>query len=66
MRVRVAPEACIGSGNCARTAPETFGQNDVDGVVVLLDAAPPAYREAAVRAAADQCPVAAITVDGPA
>jgi len=65
MRVRVATDVCIGSGNCARTAPATFTQDDTDGIVVLLDAEPPAAQRAAVREAADQCPVAAILVDEP-
>jgi ferredoxin len=59
----VDADVCIGSGNCARTAPATFGQSDADGVVVLLEPEPPAGRRPAVRVAVAQCPVAAIALD---
>jgi ferredoxin len=65
MRVRVASDACIGAGNCARSEPTVFAQRDADGVVVLLDPDPPPAQEAAVREAAALCPVAAILLDQP-
>jgi ferredoxin len=65
VRVRVATDVCIGSGNCARTAPATFTQDDTEGLVVLLDPEPPDGQRAAVRVAAQQCPVAAILLDEP-
>ncbi|MER7164436.1 ferredoxin, partial [Streptomyces lydicus] len=39
-----------------------FDQRDEDGVVVLLDAAPPAAQHDAVREAAAICPAAVIEV----
>lgn len=43
-------------------APRVFDQRD-DGIVVLLDAAPPSELHAAVREAACVCPGAAIRLD---
>ncbi|MFD8980539.1 ferredoxin [Streptomyces sp. NPDC059564] len=61
LRVDVSRELCCGAGMCALLAPEVFDQSD-EGVVLLLDARPPAAEHAAVREAADQCPCAAITL----
>ncbi|WP_149561833.1 ferredoxin [Streptomyces cacaoi] len=63
MRVTVDPDKCCGAGQCVLVAPEVFDQRDEDGIVVLLDAAPPADRYEAVREAAAICPAAAIEVD---
>ncbi|GEB48853.1 MULTISPECIES: ferredoxin [Streptomyces] len=63
MRVTVDPDKCCGAGQCVLVAPEVFDQRDEDGIVVLLDAAPPADRHEAVREAAAICPAAAIEVD---
>lgn len=43
------------------TAPKVFDQSD-EGVVILLDAEPPAEEHKAVREAATVCPGAAISV----
>ncbi|WP_067967198.1 ferredoxin [Nocardiopsis trehalosi] len=64
MRPRVDRERCIGAGMCALRSPETFDQDPDDGRVLLLDAAPPPERHAAVREAAGTCPSGAITLDG--
>ncbi|MFG7943453.1 ferredoxin [Streptomyces cacaoi] len=63
MRVTVDPDKCCGAGQCVLVAPEVFDQRGEDGIVVLLDAAPPADRHEAVREAAAICPAAAIEVD---
>lgn len=63
MRVTVDPDKCCGAGQCVLVAPEVFDQRDEDGIVVLLEAAPPADRHEAVREAAAICPAAAIEVD---
>ncbi|WP_301130352.1 ferredoxin [Streptomyces cacaoi] len=63
MRVTVDPDKCCGAGQCVLVAPEVFDQRDEDGIVVLLDAAPPADRHEAVREAAAICPAAALEVD---
>ncbi|MDJ0460167.1 ferredoxin [Streptomyces sp. H27-C3] len=61
MRVEVNRQLCCGAGMCTLVASEVFDQSD-EGVVVLLDARPPAAALAAVREAADQCPCSAITL----
>ncbi|MCP2331444.1 ferredoxin [Actinoalloteichus caeruleus] len=62
LRVAVAVERCVASGQCAQLAPAVFDQGESDGVVVLLDPAPPAGEGAAVRMAEEMCPVGAIRV----
>ncbi|MEU0301680.1 ferredoxin [Streptomyces sp. NPDC006175] len=60
MKITVDEEKCCGAGQCVMIAPEVFDQRDEDGIVVLLDAAPPADRHEAVRESAGVCPAAAI------
>lgn len=62
MRVEVDTGMCIGAGMCALTAPEVFGQDDVEGVVVLADERPPPHLHDAVRDAVNRCPAAVIRV----
>ncbi|MBV1853118.1 ferredoxin [Catellatospora sp. NEAU-YM18] len=62
LRVAVDREACCGSGNCVRTAPEVFDQDDADGLVLLRQPEPPEVEWTAVREAAYNCPAAAIEV----
>ncbi|WP_437597578.1 ferredoxin [Sorangium sp. So ce590] len=62
MRVIVDPAKCCGAGQCVMLAPKVFEQQD-DGIVVLLDEAPPKALHTAVREAASVCPGAAIRVD---
>ena len=62
MRVHVNENNCCGAGQCVLVAPNVFDQRD-DGIVRLLDAAPPREIHAAIREAADVCPGAAITLE---
>jgi ferredoxin len=57
--VRIDWDRCMGSGNCVFWAPETFDLSD-DGHAVVLDAA--ATEEDRLRAAAQGCPVGAISL----
>lgn len=60
MRISVDQARCCSSGQCAALAPGVFDQRDDDGVVILLEAAPPEAAHDAVREAARACPAAAI------
>ncbi|MFB4425930.1 ferredoxin [Streptomyces sp. QL37] len=60
MKITVDEEKCCGAGQCVLIAPEVFDQRDEDGIVVLLDAAPPADWHEVVRESASVCPAAAI------
>ncbi|XXT21192.1 ferredoxin [Sorangium sp. So ce429] len=62
MRVRVDEVKCCGAGQCVLVAPRVFDQRD-DGIVILLDEAPPEELHAAVREAASVCPCAAILLE---
>ncbi|GHJ44389.1 ferredoxin [Catellatospora sp. TT07R-123] len=62
LRVAVDREACCGSGNCVRTVPEVFDQDEADGLVLLRQPAPAEADWAAVREAAYNCPAGAIEV----
>ena len=61
MKITVDRDRCVGAGQCVLAALTVFDQ-DVDGIVTLLDATPPAESYADVRDAALLCPAAAITV----
>lgn len=60
MRIEVDVPKCVASGQCVMLAPDVFDQRDEDGMVVLLDAVPPAELHDAVRESAIVCPAAAI------
>ncbi|WP_411146594.1 ferredoxin [Streptomyces sp. x-80] len=62
MKITLDADACCAAGQCVLIAPEVFDQRDEDGVVVLLDAEPPAERHDAVREAAAICPAAVIRI----
>jgi ferredoxin len=64
VRVVVDQHACIGTGNCARTAPDVFDQ-DEEGFVELLDDSPPGELHEDVLLARRLCPARAITVQEP-
>jgi ferredoxin len=63
VRVRVDRDSCASSGNCADIAGAVFAQDDVTGVVILLDEHPDASALAAVHRAARLCPAQAIEVE---
>ncbi|WP_230689227.1 ferredoxin [Catellatospora paridis] len=65
LRVAVDRDACCGSGNCVRTAPEVFDQDEDLGLVVLRQPEPPESEYAVVREAAYNCPAAAIDLTEP-
>ncbi|MER5641457.1 ferredoxin [Kitasatospora sp. NPDC002227] len=62
MPVSVDKDRCCSSGQCVLTAPTVFDQSDEDGLVVVLQAEPPAHLAPEVRLAATLCPGRAITV----
>ena len=62
MRVIVDLPKCCGAGQCVMVAPKVFDQQD-DGIVILLDEAPPKELHTAVREAASVCPGAAIRLE---
>ncbi|WP_405782436.1 ferredoxin [Streptomyces sp. NBC_00859] len=62
MKISLDFDKCCGAGQCVLAAPEVFDQRDDDGVVILLDADPPAEEHENVRRAAEVCPAAAIEV----
>ncbi|MEU8516503.1 ferredoxin [Kitasatospora sp. NPDC048722] len=63
MLVTIDQDKCCGAGSCVLAAPDVFDQRDEDGIVVLLDARPPADLHQAVKDAADVCPAAAIRLE---
>jgi ferredoxin len=63
MKVTVDQHICASSGNCVMTAPEVFDQREEDGVVVLLNANPPAEQAEGARRAAALCPALAIHIE---
>ena len=63
MKIKVDEAKCCGAGQCVLVAPEVFDQRDEDGIVVLLDAAPPTEQHAASREAAQVCPAAAVIIE---
>ncbi|MEU5839974.1 ferredoxin [Streptomyces diacarni] len=62
MKIAIEEDKCCGAGQCVLVAPEVFDQRDEDGIVVLLDQAPPPEQYENVREAAAVCPAAAIEV----
>lgn len=60
MYVNVDRDRCVSSGQCVLIAPAVFDQ-DVDGLVVLLDASPVEAQQEKVREAAHACPTSVIT-----
>ncbi|MEU5185628.1 ferredoxin [Streptomyces klenkii] len=62
MQIEIDKDLCCGAGTCTLVAPEVFDQDDEDGTVILLDAAPGDEHRSAVEEAALRCPMAVITV----
>jgi ferredoxin len=63
MKVTVEQDKCVSAGNCVAHAPQVFDQDEDDGTVILLDAAPAGDLAGAVREAAAACPAMAIHVE---
>lgn len=61
MRITIDAKVCIGSGQCALTAPGVFTQDD-DGYGALLPGREDGAGDPLTREAARACPVQAITV----
>ena len=61
MKIQADTSVCIGAGMCALTVPKVFDQSEEEGTVVLLEEAPPAELEDAVRRAVTLCPSGAIS-----
>jgi ferredoxin len=57
----VDTDRCVGAGQCVRTAPAVFDQ-DEDGLVALRDPEPGPEQQADVRLATALCPSGAITL----
>ncbi|WP_338785573.1 ferredoxin [Streptomyces sp. DG1A-41] len=62
MKVVADYEKCCSAGQCAVLAPDVFDQDEDDGVVVILDAEPPAQLHDAVFQAVTACPGSALRV----
>ncbi|MQY21623.1 ferredoxin [Nocardia macrotermitis] len=62
MRITIDEDKCVACGQCVVAAPEVFDQREEDGILVLLEANPPADQADAVREAAAVCPALVITV----
>jgi ferredoxin len=62
VKIEIDQDKCVGAGQCVLAAPDVFDQRDEDGIVELLDAAPPTAQAGASREAAALCPAAAIVV----
>ncbi|WP_414940047.1 ferredoxin [Amycolatopsis sp. cmx-11-51] len=58
MKLEVDRERCVGAGMCVLTAPEVFGQDEVDGRVRLLEPEP-----AEIGDVVQLCPASAITAN---
>jgi ferredoxin len=59
MEIRIDPQRCMGSGNCAFWAPATFDVGD-DNIAYVLD--PEGDPEERIRNAVDGCPTQAISI----
>ncbi|MFC7624893.1 ferredoxin [Microlunatus sp. GCM10028923] len=55
-------DVCVGSGNCAFTAPELFDQSEDDGTVLVIKDVPDPDQEEAAREAVSFCPSAALSL----
>jgi ferredoxin len=63
MKISIDQDKCVAAGSCVMAAPDVFDQRDEDGIVVLLNAEPPAELAGDVHQAASVCPALAITVE---
>lgn len=63
LRLRVDERLCCGHGRCYALCPELFEEDDAGHAVLVTHEVPAALADRA-RAAADNCPESAITVEG--
>ncbi len=63
LKVIIDESKCVGAGQCVWVAPQVFDQRESDGIVVLLQAEPPADLHDFVREAVAVCPAAAIRIE---
>ncbi|GIJ52087.1 ferredoxin [Virgisporangium aliadipatigenens] len=63
LSIRVDRDVCVGAGNCVRTLPTVFDQDDEQGLVVLTDPTPPEAQKDLLQEAVDLCPSGAISVE---
>ncbi|MEU3225922.1 ferredoxin [Streptomyces sp. NPDC006976] len=61
-RVNVERDRCVGAGQCVLAAPAVFGQDDEDGLVLVLAGQPAQSQAGAVREAVWTCPSGALTL----
>jgi len=60
LSIRIDRELCMGSGNCAFHAPNTFDLDDDMKVIVVDPAGDPDDK---IRLAVDGCPTLALSID---
>ena len=63
MKLTADRAICTGAGNCVRLAPDWFDQDEQEGLVVLVDDAPPVDVEQSLRDVVDACPTGAIRLE---
>jgi ferredoxin len=56
-------QVCVGAGECILAAPQVFGQDEDEGLVVVLQAEPGETEREGVEEAAAHCPSGAVRVD---
>lgn len=61
MKAIIDRDGCIGCGLCAETCPEVFRMEDDGLAEAYADVTPD--KESAAKEAADNCPVAVITIE---
>ena len=64
MKVIVDLDACAAHGDCVVAAPEIFDLGEDDEVVTVLEPEPPEELRPKAQQAADDCPMAAIRIEG--
>jgi ferredoxin len=63
MRVVIDTARCLGNARCVAAAPDVFDVDDDEGVVILLQASPPADRTVDVELAVRSCPTGALQIE---
>jgi ferredoxin len=63
VKVTVAQDNCVSSGQCVLNATDVFDQRDDDGVVILLIESPGPELAVDTRKAAAACPALAIHIE---